>query len=51
MKPLPKGLLIPLGLTAAASATYDAIFLKKLWIRLDYTHNLKGINIWYHENN
>ena len=44
LKPLAKSVLIPLGLTAAASAT-DAAFQKKI-IRYDYIDNLKWRNEW-----
>ena len=40
LKPLAKSVLIPLGLTAAESAT-DAAIQKNYWIRNHYTDSLK----------
>ena len=39
LRPLAKSVFIPLGLTAAASAT-DAT-IQNFWIRYGYTDNLK----------
>ena len=41
LKTLAKSVLIQLGLTAAASATDEAIIKKIVWIGYDYTDNLK----------
>ena len=48
---LPKVVLIPVELTVAASATDTAIKKEDLWIRDDYTDNLKRRNETYNENN
>ena len=48
LKPLAKRVLIPLGLTTAASATDTAIEIVFIWY--DYTDNLKWRNEWYHKN-
>ena len=50
LKPLVKKVLIPLGLTASASATDAVIHKKNVWIRCDNTHNFVWRNEWYHEN-
>ena len=41
LKPLVKNVLIPLGLTAAASATVAAISKNIFWMRYDNVDNLK----------
>ena len=43
---LVKSVLIPLGLTAAASTTYAL----DIWIGYGCTYNLKRTNERYHEN-
>ena len=58
LKPLAKSVLIPLGLTASASAT-DATIHKNVWIwrasfwlsQVNNINNFKWGNEWYHENN
>ena len=50
LTPIAKSVLLPLGETAAASATNVAI-QKNLWIRHDYTHSLKQRNGRYDVNN
>ena len=44
LKPLAKGVLIPLGLSAAASATHAAIRQKMFSIRYDNINNFKRGN-------
>ena len=46
---LPKRILMPLGLTAAVSAT-DAAIQQKSWIRNDCINNVKPRNRRHHEN-
>ena len=48
LKAFAKSVLIVLRLTKAASATESTI-QKKVWVRYDYTDNLKWRNEWYHE--
>ena len=44
LKPLAKSVLIPLGLTTAASATDEAIHIKNVCIGYDCTDNVKRRN-------
>ena len=49
LKPLVKSVLIPLGLTAGASATDETIqkkFLDQVWL----SDNVEWRNEWYHKN-
>ena len=48
LKPFFQNVLIPLGFTAAASAT-DAAIQKKFLIRYDNFNNFKWRNAWYYE--
>ena len=56
--PLAKGVLIPIGSTAAASGTDTGIYKKNSWIRTSYglstandnNGNFKWRNWGYHEN-
>ena len=49
IKPLAKSILIPLGLTAAASAADAGIHKKNIRIRkYDNTNNIKWWNSWYY---
>ena len=45
-----RSVLVPLGLTAAASATVAAIRKLFFWIWDDCTDNLEGTNGRYHQN-
>ena len=49
LKPLTKSVLIPLGLTAAASATYAAIHKKMFGS--DHINYFEWRDGWYHESN
>ena len=49
--PLAKSVLLPLGLTAAASATNAAIQKQIFWIGYDNGYNPNWRNEWYYENN
>ena len=49
LKPLVKSVLIPLGLTAAASVA--DVFKRMFLDQHDHTDILKWRNQWYHENN
>ena len=50
LAPIPKSVLIPMGLTTALSAT-DTAIKKRIYIsEHDCTDNLKGRNGWHHEN-
>ena len=51
LKPLAKSVLLPLGLTAAASATNAAIQKQIFWIGYDNCYNPNWRNEWYYENN
>ena len=48
LKAFAKSVLIVLRLTEAASATESTI-QKKVWVRYDYTDNLRWRNEWHHE--
>ena len=50
VKQLAKTVLIPLGLTASASAIDAYIYKKNVWIGYDHTDNLKWRNECYDEN-
>ena len=50
LKPLAKSVLIPLELTAAASATDAAIHKKNVCIRCYNINNFELINGWYYKN-
>ena len=51
LKPLAKSVLVPLGLTAAASATDVAIHKKMFWSGTTTLINSNEKNEWYHEYN
>ena len=51
LKPLAKSVLLPLGLTAAASATNAAIQKQIFWIGYENGYNPNWRNEWYYENN
>ena len=47
---LAKSVLVPLGLTIAASRKDGAIKKKFFWARDDYNDSIKGRDEWYDEN-